>query len=139
MAQKVLSYEYEIEDGKSGLTCVGGLPTYLDLSSATGLMRSIDRHLKIRTGDQGWTDRQIADPFGLMQCRPYIDELDGPFQWPFQDTKPSEDFNNVVCKLCEYFLDSLIDAIMKKPGRYFKPPLLPNPKHPGYPGEPPPG
>lgn len=60
MAQKVLSYEYEIEDGKSGLTCVGGLPTYLDLSSATGLMRSIDRHLKIRTGDQGWTDRQIA-------------------------------------------------------------------------------
>ena len=59
MAQKVLPYEYEIEDGKSGLTSVGGLPTYLDLASATGLVRSIDRHLKIRTGDQGWTDRQI--------------------------------------------------------------------------------
>ena len=60
MAQKVLSYEYEIEDGKSGLTSVGGLPTYLDLASASGLMRSIDKHLKIRIGDQGWTDRQIA-------------------------------------------------------------------------------
>ena len=60
MAQKVLPYEYEIEDGKSGLTSVGGLPTYLDLASATGLVRSIDRHLKIRTGDQGWTDRQIV-------------------------------------------------------------------------------
>jgi len=60
MAQKVLPYEYEIEDGKSGLTAVGGLPTYLDLACATGLERSIDKHLKIRTGDQGWTDRQIV-------------------------------------------------------------------------------
>lgn len=60
MAQKVLPYEYEIEDGKSGLTSFGGLPTYLDLASASGLVRSIDRNLKIRTGDQGWTDRQIV-------------------------------------------------------------------------------
>ena len=59
MAQKVLPYEYEIEEGKSGLTSVGGLPTYLDLAYAGGLVRSIERHLKIRTGDQGWTDRQI--------------------------------------------------------------------------------
>ncbi len=60
MAQKALPYEYEIEDGKSGLTSLGGLPTYLDLASTTGLLGSIDKHLKIRTGDQGWTDRQIV-------------------------------------------------------------------------------
>ena len=60
MAQKVLPYEYEVEGGKSGLTSVGGLPTYIDLASATGLLRSIDKHIKIRTGDQGWTDRQIV-------------------------------------------------------------------------------
>ncbi len=60
MAQKVLPYEYEIEDGKSGLTSVGGLPTYFDLASATGLVKSIDRHLRIRTGEQGWTDQQIV-------------------------------------------------------------------------------
>jgi hypothetical protein len=60
MAQKVLPYEYEIEDGKSGLTSVGGLPTYLDLASASGLVRSIDKHLRIRIGEQGWTDRQIV-------------------------------------------------------------------------------
>src|SRR5208337_1347744 len=60
MAQKVLPYEYEIEDGKSGLTAVGGLPTYLHLALASGLVRSIDRHLRIRTGEQGWTDRQIV-------------------------------------------------------------------------------
>lgn len=60
MAQKVLPYEYEVEDGKSGLTSFGGLPTYLDLASTTGLLGLIDKHLKIRTGDQGWTDRQIV-------------------------------------------------------------------------------
>jgi hypothetical protein len=60
MAQKVLPYEYEIEDSESGLTSLGGLPPYLDLASASGLVRSIGRHLKIRTGDQGWTDRQIV-------------------------------------------------------------------------------
>jgi hypothetical protein len=60
MAQTLLPYEYEIEGGKSGLTSVGGLPTYLDLASATGLVRSIEKHLKIRTGDQGWTDSQIV-------------------------------------------------------------------------------
>jgi len=60
MAQKALSYEYEIERGKSGLTSVGGLPVYLDLASASGLLKSIDRHLRIRAGAQGWTDRQMV-------------------------------------------------------------------------------
>jgi len=32
----------------------------LDLAFASGLVRSIDRHLRIRTGEQGWTDRQIV-------------------------------------------------------------------------------
>ncbi len=34
MAQRGLSYEYEIEEGKLGLTAMGGLPTYLDLAKA---------------------------------------------------------------------------------------------------------
>jgi len=59
MAQKRLPYEYEIEEGKVGLTSYGGLPTYLDLIAATGFQESIEEHLKIRTGDQGWTDRQM--------------------------------------------------------------------------------
>jgi len=45
MAQGILPYPYEIDHGKSGLTSLGGLPTYLDLAKATGLLRSIDRHL----------------------------------------------------------------------------------------------
>lgn len=60
MAQRGFPYEYEIEEGKSGMTALGGLPTYLDLASATGLLKAIDRHLKICTGDQGWKDRQMV-------------------------------------------------------------------------------
>jgi hypothetical protein len=60
MAQRGLPYEYEIEEGKAGLTVLGGLPTYLDLASASGLLEAIDSHLKVRTGEQGWTDRQMV-------------------------------------------------------------------------------
>ncbi len=66
MAQRGLAYEYEIEEGKSGLTAMGGLSTYLDLASATGLLKAIDRHLKVRTGGQGWTDRQMVMSLVLL-------------------------------------------------------------------------
>lgn len=66
MAQRGLSYEYEIEEGKSGLTALGGLPTYLDLASATGLLNSIDRHMNVCTGEQGWTDRQMVMSLVLL-------------------------------------------------------------------------
>lgn len=66
MAQRGLPYEYEIEEGKSGLTAMGGLPTYLDLASATGFLKAIDRHLKISTGQQGWTDRQMVMSLVLL-------------------------------------------------------------------------
>lgn len=66
MAQRGLPYEYEIEEGKSGLTALAGLPTYLDLASATGLLNSIDRHMKVCTGDQGWTDRQMVMSLVLL-------------------------------------------------------------------------
>ncbi len=59
MPQRGLPYEYEIEEGKAGLTALGGLPAYLDLASATGFLKSVDKHLKIRSGGQGWTDRQM--------------------------------------------------------------------------------
>ncbi len=57
MTQRALPYGYEIEEGKAGLTAFGGLPTYLDLVSATGFLKSIDKHLKIRSGDDGRTVR----------------------------------------------------------------------------------
>jgi hypothetical protein len=66
MAQRGLPYEYEIKEGKSELTAMGGLPTYLDLASASGLLKAIDRHMKVRTGEQGWTDRQMVMSLVLL-------------------------------------------------------------------------
>ena len=81
MAQKGLPYEYEIEDSKAGPTVFGGLPTYLDLASATGFLRSIDKHLRIRSGEQGWTDRQMIVSLVLLNlvggdCVEDIDKLE---------------------------------------------------------------
>lgn len=61
MSQGLLSYHYEASTGKSGLTAFAGLPTYLDLSHASGLVSSIKRHLGVRSDSgQGWTDSQIV-------------------------------------------------------------------------------
>jgi hypothetical protein len=60
MAQGILKYEYEIEEGKAGLTTFSGLPPYIGLAAAAGFLNSIDRHLEIRAGEQGWTDRQLV-------------------------------------------------------------------------------
>jgi len=81
MTQKGLPYEYEIEESKAGLTGFGGLPTYLDLASATGFLKSIDEHLRIRQGDQGWTDRQMILSLLLLnivggECVEDIDKLE---------------------------------------------------------------
>lgn len=81
MAQRVLPYEYEIEESKTGLTVFGGLPTYLELASAIGFFKSIDRHLRIRCGDQGWSDRQMILALVLLNlvggdCVEDIDKLE---------------------------------------------------------------
>ncbi len=60
MAQGVLPFKYESEKKATGLTALAGLPTYLDLARVIGLSRSIQKHLKVRAGSQGWTDSQMV-------------------------------------------------------------------------------
>jgi hypothetical protein len=60
MAQGVLGFQYEQEAQRSGLTGLAGLPLYLDLAAAASLPGSLDRHLGVRVGKQGWTDRQMV-------------------------------------------------------------------------------
>ena len=60
MAQGILPFKYEVEKQESGMTAFGGLATYLDLAHGWGLWRSIDRHMKVRAGDQGWTDSEVV-------------------------------------------------------------------------------
>jgi hypothetical protein len=60
MAQGVLPFKYETEKNTTGMTALAGLPMYLDLAKVIGLSKSIEKHLKVRKGGQGWTDSQIV-------------------------------------------------------------------------------
>ena len=60
MAQGMLPFKYETEKKTTGMTALGGLPAYLDLAQVIGLNKSIQKHLKVRSGCQGWTDAQMV-------------------------------------------------------------------------------
>jgi len=60
MTQGVLPFKYEEEKNNTGMTALAGLPLYLDLAKVIGLSKSIQKHLKIRTNGQGWTDTQMV-------------------------------------------------------------------------------
>jgi len=60
MAQAVLPFKYEGERKATGMTTPGGLPAYLDLARVLGSSKSVQKHFKVRSGDQGWTDAQMV-------------------------------------------------------------------------------
>lgn len=60
MPQGILPFKYETEEKTTGMTALGGLPAYLDLAQVIGLSKSIQKHIKVRAGGQGWTDSQMV-------------------------------------------------------------------------------
>ncbi len=60
MTQGILPFKYESEEKTTGMTALGGLPAYLDLAQVIGLSKSVQKHLKVRQGGQGWTDTQMV-------------------------------------------------------------------------------
>ena len=60
MPQGNLSYQYQTLKKITPFTRYAGLPLYLDLMYATGLLDAIQQHLQARTGRQGWTDAQLV-------------------------------------------------------------------------------
>ena len=64
MTQGVLPFQYQEEKTSTGMTALAGLPTYLDLAQVAGLSQSIERHVKLREGNQGWSDSQIITSLG---------------------------------------------------------------------------
>ena len=60
MAQGILPFKYESEKKTTGMTALGGLPAYLDLAQVIGLSKSIQKHIRVRAGGQGWTDSQMV-------------------------------------------------------------------------------
>jgi hypothetical protein len=60
IAQGVLPIKYELEKSEAGMTALAGLPLYLDLAAVIGLSKSIEKHVRVRVGQQGWTDTQVV-------------------------------------------------------------------------------
>ena len=58
MTQGELGFKYEIDHQGAGMTGMGGIGTYLELACRSGMVRSIERHVKARKGGQGWTDAE---------------------------------------------------------------------------------
>ena len=66
MAQGVLSFQYEVEKRPGGMTALAGLPTYLEFGHVMGLGEAIENRLKIRSGEQGWSDAETVMALVLL-------------------------------------------------------------------------
>jgi hypothetical protein len=66
MRQGILPFQYQEEKSPTGMTALAGLPTYLDLAHVAGLSQSIQRHVKLREGKQGWSDAQVITCLVLL-------------------------------------------------------------------------
>jgi len=58
MTQGELAFKYEMDHQGAGMTGMGGIGPYLDLACRSGMVRSIEGHVKARKGGQGWTDAE---------------------------------------------------------------------------------
>lgn len=66
MAQGVLSFQFQQEPGKAGLTAFAGLFIYLDLMAASDLRDSVQTHLGFLDGKQGWTAYELLTALALL-------------------------------------------------------------------------
>ena len=66
MPQGVLPFQYQEEKTSTGMTALAGLPVYLDLAHVAGLSQSVQRHVKLRQGGQGWSDAQVVTSLVLL-------------------------------------------------------------------------
>jgi hypothetical protein len=66
MAQGVLSFQYQEDPSKSGLTAFAGLFIYLDLFAACHLRESVQKHLGFLDGEQGWTAYELLTALALL-------------------------------------------------------------------------
>ncbi|MGI5845336.1 MAG: hypothetical protein ACOX9B_14330, partial [Candidatus Xenobium sp.] len=68
MAQELLPFKYlGVEGFGDGQTALAGLGTYLELAQVLGLPAAIERHVKLREGTQGYTDRQMVMALLFLQ------------------------------------------------------------------------
>jgi len=66
MAEGILPFQYEVERKSGGMTALAGLPTYLEFAHLMDLRRLISDHVRVRDGNQGWTDDQMIMALVLL-------------------------------------------------------------------------
>lgn len=77
MPQGTLPFKYEAENTRTGMTSLAGLPTYLELAHVAGLRKSVEKHLGVRRGTQGWTDAQVVTALVMLNMAggEHVDDL----------------------------------------------------------------
>ena len=78
VSRGVLPFQYDVDEERTGMTALAGLPAYLELAQVAGLRESVRRHLGVRAAGQGWTDAQQVMALVLLnlaggEC---VDDLD---------------------------------------------------------------
>jgi len=108
MSQGVLPFKYDNEKTNTGMTALAGLPVYLDLAKVIGLRKSIEKHLKVRKGGQGWTDNQIVLSLVLLNLTggDYVDEV--------KILEADDDFGENAAWWWIMVLSHNLNAMMKK-------------------------
>lgn len=66
MPQGALPFKYEQESQGTGMTALAGLPLYLDMAQVMRLRDSIEQHVGLRRGRQGWTDSELITSLILL-------------------------------------------------------------------------
>ena len=64
--QGVYPIQYEEEKGVQELTQRAGLPLYLELADVSGLLRAVQKYIRVRENSQGWTDAQVIGSLILL-------------------------------------------------------------------------
>lgn len=78
VSRGVLPFQYDIEEERTGMTALAGLPAYLELAHVAGLRESVRRHVGVRAAGQGWTDAQQVMALVLLNLAggDCVDDLD---------------------------------------------------------------
>ena len=66
MKQGMFGFQYEEEKKATGMTGLGGLGVYLEMAEAMGMRGSVERHVGVRRGGQGWRDSEVVMALVLM-------------------------------------------------------------------------
>lgn len=82
MTRQLLPFQYEAEDEGTGMTALAGLPAWLELGHVAGLWKSVERNVRVRAGQPGWTDAQVVSSLVMLnlaggECVEDLQALEG--------------------------------------------------------------